>query len=243
MPPVVAEKALEYFRLAEMKCPAVRGTCLILVCIQLACAQLGEPFDKKQAQKLSGVQAKAYTNSCRTVEEILNIQSDLSLKDFAVKFGCMEVKELAETILSNYKVVVDLKCTHGQQIDLSKSECLLAALYIACKALKFRCDKAKFQSFCSKNMFQKLSEDMQVCVPKDLDRYKDGSMKTSLKRQGEDPQSDMQPGDAATLALPVQPKRRRETLQDRVLCSPLSPQYLLWKERTIRSAEMKIINL
>ena len=48
--------------------------------------------------------------------------------------------------------------------------------------------------------------------------------------------------DAATV-LPLQLKRRRETLQDRVLCSPLSPQYLLWKERTIRSAEMKIINL
>lgn len=46
IPPIVAEKALEYYRLAEMKCPAVRGTCLILVCIQLACTQLGEPFDK-----------------------------------------------------------------------------------------------------------------------------------------------------------------------------------------------------
>ena len=46
--------------------------------------------------------------------------------------------------------------------------------------------------------------------------------------------------DDAVAALPVQPKRRRETLQDRILSSPLSPQYLLWKERTIRSAEMKI---
>ena len=46
--------------------------------------------------------------------------------------------------------------------------------------------------------------------------------------------------DADAGDLPVQLKRRCETLQDRVLCSPLSPQYLLWKERTIRSAEATI---
>ena len=45
--------------------------------------------------------------------------------------------------------------------------CVLSTLDLT-RALKFRCDKSKFQSSCSKNMFQKLSEDMQECVPKDL---------------------------------------------------------------------------
>lgn len=239
VPPAVAEKAMEYYRLAEMKCTAVRGTCLILVCIQLACRQLGEPFDKKQAQKLSGAQLKAYTNACRTVEEMLNIQSNQSLKDFAVKFGCMEAEELAGVILQNYKVAIDRRCAQGQHVDLSKSDFLLAAIYVACKALKFRCDKTQFESLCSKNVFQKLSKEMHTHLPKDLDKYKEGPVKESLKRQRDDPKSDSNP-DGNTVALPAQLKRRRETLQDRVLCSPLSTHYLLWKERTIRNAEMKM---
>lgn len=51
VPRTVEEKALEYCRLAEVKCSsssrgAISPSCLAIVCIDLACVQLGEPFDK-----------------------------------------------------------------------------------------------------------------------------------------------------------------------------------------------------
>lgn len=53
VPQVVGEQAREYHRLAEVKCSAaVRGlssTALALICIELACTQLGEPIDKVPA--------------------------------------------------------------------------------------------------------------------------------------------------------------------------------------------------
>ena len=50
VPQSVGEQALEYHRLAEVKCSTVvrglSGSSLALICIELACTQLGEPFDK-----------------------------------------------------------------------------------------------------------------------------------------------------------------------------------------------------
>ena len=51
LPVAVGEKALEYCRLAEVKCcsgsrGAISPSCLAVICIDLACVQLGEPFDK-----------------------------------------------------------------------------------------------------------------------------------------------------------------------------------------------------
>lgn len=46
----VGERAMEYYRLAEVKCQGGVGgatsTGLALICIEIACTQLGEPFDK-----------------------------------------------------------------------------------------------------------------------------------------------------------------------------------------------------
>ena len=47
VPPGVGERALEHYRMAEVA--GVRGmtsTTLSLACIELACSQLAEPFDK-----------------------------------------------------------------------------------------------------------------------------------------------------------------------------------------------------
>ena len=51
VPENAAEKALEYYRLAEMKRSTGLGllispTALSIICIKIACVQLGEPFDK-----------------------------------------------------------------------------------------------------------------------------------------------------------------------------------------------------
>lgn len=50
VPGRVGERAMEYYRLAEVRCRSGVGgatsTGLALVCIEIACTQLGEPFDK-----------------------------------------------------------------------------------------------------------------------------------------------------------------------------------------------------
>ena len=46
----VEKRAFEYCRLAEVKCSShsLTPSCLAMVCIELACVQLGEPLDKVQ---------------------------------------------------------------------------------------------------------------------------------------------------------------------------------------------------
>lgn len=47
VPQSVVERALEYYRLSELQCSTVVQTsALALVCIEIACSQLGEPFEK-----------------------------------------------------------------------------------------------------------------------------------------------------------------------------------------------------
>ena len=40
-----------------------------------------------------------YLTSYQTVETMLNIPSQISIKDLAVRFGCLEAKILADTLL------------------------------------------------------------------------------------------------------------------------------------------------
>ena len=48
LPPPVREKAQEYQRLAELrnKNAAIPSSCIVSVCVELACNQLDEPVDK-----------------------------------------------------------------------------------------------------------------------------------------------------------------------------------------------------
>ncbi len=52
VPQAVGERAKEYYRLAEVKCSGggIRGglspSALAVICIEIACTELGEPFDK-----------------------------------------------------------------------------------------------------------------------------------------------------------------------------------------------------
>lgn len=46
--------------------------------------------------------SKVYLTSYQTVEKLLNVSSQLGLKDLAVRFGCLEAQPLAETLLKKY---------------------------------------------------------------------------------------------------------------------------------------------
>ena len=53
---------------------------------------------QRQAQKLSGMKPKAYISTCQTVERLLNVTSQVSLRDLAVKFDCLEAEDLAQEV-------------------------------------------------------------------------------------------------------------------------------------------------
>ena len=66
-------------------------------------------FPQKQAQKLSGLQPRAYTNTVNTASKMLNISSTVSLQELAVGFGCLDAKQLASEILKRY---IQCTCIH-----------------------------------------------------------------------------------------------------------------------------------
>ena len=55
-------------------------------------------YCQRQAQKLSGMKPKAYISTCQTVERLLNVTSQVSLRDLAVKFDCLEAEDLAREV-------------------------------------------------------------------------------------------------------------------------------------------------
>lgn len=62
----------------------------------------GASVSQKQAQKLSGLQHKTYVSAYQTVEKLLNLSSQVGLRELAVKFGCLEAEKLAEEILKRF---------------------------------------------------------------------------------------------------------------------------------------------
>lgn len=41
---------------------------------------------------------KPYVSVCQTVERLLNVTSQVNLRDLAVKFDCLEAEELAQEV-------------------------------------------------------------------------------------------------------------------------------------------------
>ena len=107
---------------------------------------------------------KAYISACQTVERLLNVTSQVSLRDLAIKFDCLEVEDLAREVERrwvlcerveagqllatshkqfilcppfSYKAHAEKKYTTSQKeaMDFSKPVYATAALYTACKCV------------------------------------------------------------------------------------------------------------
>lgn len=253
----VTSQAGELYRLADVKgMLGVRGVSssgLALVCLEIAAGQHGETFDKKQAQKLSGLQPRAYTSTIHSVSKVLNLSTTVSLQELAIRFGCLEAEQLATETLHNYRGKMDAVYSEVQKesLDFTKPLYLAAALYTACKLLKIRSDKTRFHSVAncpSKAVFQTVLDQMTDCVPKKTD---DRGSKTRKRKRGDKPTNDDedtqneqgQVAEGSTLdhMTHVGTKCRRESLlQSQLVSSPLSQDYLQWKERVLASARAKL---
>ncbi|CAH1779559.1 unnamed protein product [Owenia fusiformis] len=177
-------KANELLRLAEVRATTggmgsynVSGSCKAVICLDLAAQQHGETVDKASVIKLSGTTKKMYTASYKILENLLDLQTRLTLKDLAVKFGCTGSTELATKILTRYSQ------DHGGSLDSTDDESSIdfttplfqsAALYTACKHQKVKVDKQKMVEISSgkKYVFDKLVVEMTKLAAKLTEKTK-----------------------------------------------------------------------
>jgi origin recognition complex subunit 6 len=257
----VSSRAAELYRLAEVKgvlgVREVTSAALALACLEISAGQLGETFDKTQAQKMSGLPQRAYASVVQSVGKILNLTTSVSLRELAVRFGALEAEQLAIDTLRNYRDKTESLYSETQKewLDLTEPLYAAAALYTACRAMKFRSDRSEFQSVAncpSRAVFQSVLEQMKDCIPK-IEVAAGG--KKSRKRKGGDKAADAtaekeQPEtreeerssqqDGRGPRRLARPRFVRESLWSRMVSCPESKDYLQWKEAILTAARAKI---
>ncbi|CAJ0967621.1 unnamed protein product [Ranitomeya imitator] len=157
----VLGKAEEFLRLSQVKCSGLSAmttatSSSAVMCLQLAAAALNHPVDKDYLIRLSGLNRKVYLSCLRSFECLLEVDARLSLRDLAIQHSCLEAVSVASKILSRYES--GLPPAQQEDLDLSKPLFLTAALFAACRCLKFKAEKNKFLAAAGvrRNIFDRL---------------------------------------------------------------------------------------
>ncbi|XP_013007403.1 origin recognition complex subunit 6 isoform X2 [Cavia porcellus] len=175
--PSVLRKAEEYLRLSQVKCTGLSAhtteTSNAIMCLDLAAACMECPLDRAYLIKLSGLNKKMYQSCLKSFECLLDMNSNIGIKDLAVQFSCTEAVNLASKILQSYES--SLLQTQQVDLDLSRPLFTTAALLSACKMLKLKVDKNKMVAMAGvkKAIFDRLCKQLektgqQIDKPRDL---------------------------------------------------------------------------
>lgn len=62
-------------------------------------------FIQEEGLKLSGVNKKVYANGLKALESMLDLSTNITIKDLAIQFGCTPATELAMKTLQRYDTV------------------------------------------------------------------------------------------------------------------------------------------
>ncbi|XP_013409590.1 origin recognition complex subunit 6-like [Lingula anatina] len=147
-----SRKAEEYVRLLDIRggsstlsALALTGSCISVICIDLAARTMGATIDKKLAAKFAGVNKKAYSTGYKTLEHMLDLQPHISIHSLAVQFGCTNATALARQVLQRYSLEFSEKLTAAQKedMDFTRPVFQAAALSAACRQLKTKLDRSK----------------------------------------------------------------------------------------------------
>ncbi|XP_028397007.1 origin recognition complex subunit 6-like [Dendronephthya gigantea] len=139
----VIRKAAEFQRIVEVRCGSslaslnLSNTATAVICLEFAANASGLSFTKTTAIQLSGLTKKLYINAYKAIECILGKQKMVTLRDFAVMFGCVSSVPFAEEVLGSYK------STQNGAVDLDQPVFAAATLYVVCRSKKVRLDKSK----------------------------------------------------------------------------------------------------
>ncbi|EHB16147.1 Origin recognition complex subunit 6 [Heterocephalus glaber] len=163
--PSVLRKAEEYLRLSQVKCTALSAhsteTSNAVMCLDLAAACMKCPLDRAYLIKLSGLNKKMYQSCLKSLECLLDVNSNIGIKDLAVQFSCTEAVNMASKILQSYES--SLPQTQQVDLDLSRPLFTTAALLSACKILKLKVDKNKMIAMAGvkKAIFDRLCKQLE----------------------------------------------------------------------------------
>eukprot|EP00729_Bicosta_minor_P001833 gene1833-6267_t len=156
---LVLQKALELERLAKMKMLATVAT--QAVCVHLAARNAGSLLDKAKLKiciQLSGSTRQAFEKHAATLQSILRISPKFSVRELAVRFGCLDAVDEAQRIKKTF--VADFPEARRRQMDCTKAVYTAAALTLAVKELKAKGRKLKLNGA--------QLRDVCACKPKEL---------------------------------------------------------------------------
>jgi hypothetical protein len=152
------------------------------------------------------------------------------------------VQTLAEDILSQYKETRKKDVQSGS-VNLDAAMYPLTAVYTACKHKKIRVDRTKFLSSAgvSLKLFQSILDVMLTCIPKPLPSKAHEVNKVETKDEQEKVKSARKKSEKPQSSQSSAAKRyKREDVMDKVLYSPLSEEFVKWKEETIAEARRSL---
>ncbi|KAK3086030.1 hypothetical protein FSP39_012387 [Pinctada imbricata] len=226
----IKDKAEELCQLVDVRVGSssltslgLTGHCPVIMCLDMAASLAGHPINKADAVRLSGVQKKVYTNGIKALESMLGLQSQTSIRDLAVQFGCTGAIDLASHIIKSYG---ENTCA---EVDISTPLFTAASLCSACRALKLKIDWGKLREVCGvkKSTYDKLVSEMEKIATKFLEEKK---VVTHRKTR--------------TLLDDVEQQLNEKTYVSKVQTEEESSEgvddYEEWKARILESAREKI---
>lgn len=167
--PTVLSKAEELTQMLDVKVGSqaltalnLTGSCPVVMCLELAANTTGKTFNKEEGLKLSGVNKKVYANGLKALESMLDLSTNITIKDLAIQFGCTPATELAMKTLQSYED--EFKSKSGTVMDFTSPMFQATALCAACRKLKLKIDWNKLRELCSikRSTYDKLVAEMEI---------------------------------------------------------------------------------
>lgn len=174
--PTVLSKAEELTQMLDVKVGSqaltalnLTGSCPVVMCLELAANTTGKTFNKEEGLKLSGVNKKVYANGLKALESMLDLSTNITIKDLAIQFGCTPATELAMETLQSYED--EFKSKSGTVMDFTSPMFQATALCAACRKLKLKIDWNKLRELCSikRSTYDKLVAEMEIHAVKLLE--------------------------------------------------------------------------
>eukprot|EP00053_Salpingoeca_punica_P007016 m.64978 g.64978 ORF g.64978 m.64978 type:complete len:271 (+) comp13960_c0_seq1:145-957(+) len=101
----VARKAAELLRLAKGNSSTAGAVCLPAACLELAAKVCGETLDSASAEccaRLSGATKKVYQHTLLSIQVLLNLQTEMTVRRLALQVGYEEFAQLGEKFLDEF---------------------------------------------------------------------------------------------------------------------------------------------
>jgi len=170
----ILRKSEEMVRLARVRCPSGIGSGELVkaaVCLELASKQFGQLFDKKKAIILSGATEKIYHVAQSSLQNILGIRPEISVKELAIQFGCMQLVKSAEKLFDIYKqqYLAGINPQRRNFADFSRPVFTAVAFYLSAIEHQVTIDKKLLieSSFTNATEFNQVCESMtELCAIK-----------------------------------------------------------------------------